>query len=202
MIITSIRQQQKRTKRYSIFVDGSYAFSLSEAALLSSKITRGQELNQEQFRELMLLASGDTLYNQACRYVTLRLRTAWEVAQYLQRKQASPPLVHEILNKLSNVGLVDDAQYVQAYIHDRQLTRPTSRRKISFELRKKHVADETIEAALRSDTTDQTALTALISRMRQQQRYQDDLKLMQYLSRQGFHYGDIKEALANSDPTP
>lgn len=202
MIITSIRQQQKRTKRYSIFVDGSYAFSLSEPALLSSKITRGQEVNQEQFRELTLLASGDTLYNQVCRYVTLRLRTAWEVSQYLQRKQASPALITEILNKLSNVDLINDARYVQAYIHDRQLARPTSRRKISFELRKKHVADEIIEAVLGGDTTDQTALTALISRKRQQSRYQDDLKLMQYLSRQGFHYGDIKEALANSDSTP
>jgi regulatory protein len=202
MKITSIRQQQKRTKRYSVFVDGSYAFSLSEPALLSSKITRGQELNQEQFRELTLLASGDTLYNQACRYVTLRLRTAWEVSQYLQRKQASPALVHEILNKLSNVGLVDDAQYVQAYIHDRQLAHPTSHRKIIFELRKKHVADEVIEAALGDDKADHTALMALITRKRQQSRYQDDLKLMQYLSRQGFHYGDIKEALANSDPTP
>jgi len=200
MKVTKITKQQKNETRYSVFVDGSYAFSLSQAALLSSKLVKGQEVSQKQLGELKQLANGDKLYNQACRYVTLRLRTSWEVSQYLQRKQASPTLIQEILNKLSNSGLIDDGQYVQAYVHDRQLARPTSRRKIIFELRKKHVSNEVIEAALNSDDTDQTALRVLINRKRQQPRYQDDLKLMQYLSRQGFHYGDIKEAMAGSDP--
>ena len=65
-----------------------------------------------------------------------------------------------------------------------------------FELQRKHVAKEIIEAVLEGSTqSDQSALHALIERKRQQTRYQDDLKLMQYLARQGFQYGDIKEAL-------
>jgi regulatory protein len=196
MKITSIAQQQKRSERYSIFVDGAYAFSLSEAALLRAQVMRGQELSQQQLGELKALSGSDKLYAMASRYVALRPHTTWEVGQYLKRKQASPTLITQILNKLSNIGLIDDARYAQAYIHDRQLLRPTSRRKIMFELRKKHIAGETIEAALAgNDEADITALDAIIERKRLQSRYTDDLKLMQYLARQGFHYSDIKEAL-------
>jgi len=116
----------------------------------------------------------------------------------LERKQAPPALIDELLNKLTNIGLVNDAEYAKVYIHDRQLLRPTSRLKISFELRKKHVSGEIIEDALNaSEDIEQTALKDLIERKRQQTRYQDDLKLMQYLARQGFHYSDIKKALGN-----
>jgi regulatory protein len=196
MKITGITQQQKHSHRYSIFIDGAYAFSLSEAALISSKLHHGQELSSTQAGELKLLASGDKLYGQACRYIALRLRTAWEISRYLERKQAPPALIDELLNKLSSIGLVDDAGYAKVYIHDRQLLRPTSRLKIAFELRKKHVSKEIIEAALNgSEDIEQTALKDLIERKRQQPRYQDEMKLMQYLARQGFHYSDIKKAL-------
>ncbi len=196
MKITGITQQQKHSHRYSIFIDGAYAFSLSEDALLSSKLHHGQELEPQQVGELKLLSSGDKLYGQVCRYIALRLRTAWEVSRYLERKQAPPALINELLNKLSKLGLVNDAEYAKVYIHDRQLLRPTSRLKISFELRKKHVSVEIIENALNaSEDIEQTALKNLIERKRQQSRYQDETKLMQYLARQGFHYSDIKKAL-------
>ena len=199
MKITNIAQQQRDTKRYSVYVDGKYAFSFSEAALLNSSIAANQELSQKQFGELKLLANTDKLYVQVCRYAALRSRTTWEISEYLKRKQASPTLINELLNKLSNVGLVDDTHYTQAYIHDRQLLRPTSRRKIVFELRKKHVPGEIIEAALKDTGAEQTALKTIIDRKREQPRYQDDLKLMQYLARQGFHYGDIKAALEEDE---
>jgi regulatory protein len=203
MKITRITQQQKRTNRYSVFVDGVYSFSLSEAALISSQVTRGQELSQTQLGELKRLSTDDKLYNKACRYVAIRPHTAWEVSCYLERQQASPALIDEILNKLSNIGLVDDAQYAKAYVHDRQLLRPTSRRKIMFELRKKHVAGDIIEAVLQANEgTDQTTLQTLVERKRQQSRYQDDLKLMQYLARQGYHYSDIKAVMKSSEITP
>ncbi len=196
MKITSITRQQKRLDRYSVFVDGAYAFSLSEAALLTCGVTRGQELSQKELGELQGLSTNDKLYNKVTRYAALRPHTTWEISEYLKRQQASPSLAVELLNKLSNIGLVDDTQYAKAYVHDRQLLRPTSRRKITFELRKKHVAKEIIEEVLTaSEQDDQAALRSLIERKRQQSRYQDDLKLMQYLARQGFHYSDIKAAL-------
>jgi len=201
--ITAIRPQQKRTDRFAVFVDGVYSFSLSESAVLASGITLGQEIDTKQLGEYRQGSENDKLYVQTLRFITLRLRSEWEVEHYLQRKNASPALIKEILNKLRVLQLVDDARYAQSYIHDRQLARPTSRRKLTFELRKKHVPQSVIDSALNGEERDeQQAIISLIERKRLQTRYADDLKLMQYLSRQGFHYSDIKEALSKSKSTP
>lgn len=197
MKITGIKQQVKRTDRYSIFVDGKYAFSLSEGALLESKLAGGQELTKEQVREYKKLSSEDKLYNQALRWVAMRPRSRWEIEFYLERKkQASPALTEQILNKLSNIGFVDDSKVAQAFVNDRRLLRPTSRRRMTAELRKKHIPDEIIEKSLGAEAEDeQTALAHMIEVKRRQTKYQDNLKLMQYLARQGFNYDDIKRAL-------
>jgi regulatory protein len=197
MKITKITQQQKRADRYSIFVEGKYSFSLSEAALLDSKLVSGQELTPGQVKEFKQVSADDKLYNQALRYVAMRPRTKWEIEVYLSRKNASPTPLNQILNKLSTIGLIDDEKFAGAFVNDRRLLRPTSRRKLVLELRKKHVSNEIIEKVMSEYDTEeeQTALLDTISRKRRQTKYQDDLKLMQYLARQGYSYGDIKAAL-------
>lgn len=199
MKITSIKQQAKRTDRYSIFVEGKYAFSLSENALLESKITSGQELTNQQVSEYKKLSADDKLYNQTLRYVAMRPRSRWEIEFYLQyRKQASPALIENILSKLTNIGLIDDEKLAAALINDRRLLRPTSRRKMIAELRKKHIPDGIIEKAVGTNKSDEEkALKELVTRKRRQSKYQDDQKLMQYLARQGFGYDDIKQALVD-----
>lgn len=197
MKITSIKQQAKRSDRYSIFVEGKYSFSLSEGALLDSKISSGQELTKQQVSEFKKLSTDDKLYNQTLRYVAMRPRSRWEIEFYLEyKKKASPALAEEILNKLSNIGLIDDEKLARAIVNDRRLLRPASRRKMAADLRKKRIPDELIEKALGHEKEDEeAALKAVIQSKRRQTKYHDDMKLMQYLARQGFSYDDIKSAL-------
>lgn len=198
MKVTAIKQQVKKKDRFSVFVDERYAFSLSDAALLETKLATGDELSESRVRELKKLSDDDKVYQQTLRYIALRPRSEWEIRFYLERrKRVSPALTDSILNKLSIVGLIDDSKLAKAFVHDRRLLRPTSRRKLITELRKKHVNEEIIEQAVGTEADDErAALRAVIINKRRQTKYQDDLKLMQYLARQGFNYGDIKEALA------
>jgi regulatory protein len=196
MKITSIKQQVKRSNRYSVFVDEAYAFSLSETALLDSKLVNGQEVTRQEVERYKKLSADDKLYAVALRYVAMRPRTNWEVAFYLQRKDASPALIEQILNKLSMIGLLDDEKYAESFVRDRQLLRPTSRRKMMAELKKKRISGDIIDRVVGNEKpAEQAALLAVIERKRRQIKYQDDQKLMQYLARQGFGYDDIKSAL-------
>ena len=196
MKITKITQQVKRADRYSIFVDGKYAFSLGESALLESKLASGQELTKEQVGEYKKLSADDKLYNQALRYAAMRPRSTWEMDQYLKRKNAAPPLSQTILNKLSNIGLLSDEAFAHAWVANRRLLKPVSRRRLTQELRSKRVPDEVITQTLEDDETDElSTLRELVARKRKQAKYQDNLKLMQYLARQGFNYDDIKLVL-------
>lgn len=196
MKITAIKQQVRRQGRYSIYVEGKYAFSLSDTALLESKLVVGQDLSEAEVGELKQKSADDKLYNNALAYVMLRPRSRWEMDQYLRRKKASPTLTAEILNKLSINGLLNDEAFARSWIANRRLLKSTSRRRLMQELRAKRVPEAVARQALEEDVTDErSVLMSLIVRKRKQSRYQDDQKLMQYLAGQGFSYGDIKAAL-------
>jgi regulatory protein len=198
--ITAIKQQVKRPDRYSIYVDGKYSFSLSEVAFLRCDLASGRELDAKQIDDFKQLSADDKLYNRALRYVAMRQRSVWEVQDYLRRKDGSPELIEEIIGRLQDLGLLDDARYAESFMRDRQLLRPTSRRKLALELKKKHVPEEHVSAAFAVLEVDETqSIQEVIIKKRRQSRYQDDQRLMQYLARQGFGYGDIKAALSQTD---
>lgn len=198
MTITSIKQQAKRQGRYSIFVDEKYAFSLSADALLNAGLAAGQEIDEPRLKELKQTSLDDKAYSGALAYAMLRPRSTWEMEQYLQRKKCPTELAQTIRDKLTKLGLIDDEAFARAWVANRRLLKPMSRRKLLQELRAKRVPDEAAQRALADDAADeQSVLAELIMRKRKQSKYQDDQKLMQYLARQGFSYGDIKEALAN-----
>ncbi|CAN5412885.1 recombination regulator RecX [soil metagenome] len=200
MKVTKITQQQKQNTRYSIFVDDKYSFSLSEKALLDSGLTSGQELTIEKVKEYKQLSSDDKLYNRALNYVVLRPRSVWELQFYLRRKDSPAPLIEQITNKLLELGLLDDRKFAQMFVHDRALLRPASRRKMIMELRKKHVPEEVIQLTLEAEPTDElAALRNIVAKKRELSKFKnDELKLMQYLARQGFSYSDIKQVLGES----
>jgi regulatory protein len=205
MKVTAIKQQLKLRNRYSVYVDEQYSFSLSESALIESGMHSGLALTREDLDNYKKLSLDDKLYSQALRYVAMRQRTVWETGFYLERKGIDPTLLTQILNKLSILGLIDDEKYARAYVNDRLLLRPTSRRKIIMELKKKRIPEDTVQRILAEKTdqeggdSDHTALVSVIARKRRQTKYQDDKKLMQYLARQGFGYGDIKAALSQDE---
>lgn len=197
MKITAIKQQVKRADRYSIYVDEKYSFSLSDSALLESRIVPGQELTTAEVNGLKQKSADDKAYNLALRYVAIRSRSRYELETYLKRKDAPPPLIDVILARLEGYGYVNDESFARNWVENRRLLKPVSRRRLTMELKQKHVSDEVIRVVLEDDqTTDRDTLRDLIVRKRRQSKYQDDMKLLQYLARQGYGYDDIKAALA------
>lgn len=169
---------------------------MSEAALISSGLRSGQELTAGELEKLKDTSQFDKLYNRTLMLIARRPRSRWELEDYLRRKDSPAPLTEQILNKLSELGYVDDSKFAQLWVENRRLLRPTSRRRLIQELRQKRVPQEVIEEVLTEDETDElSVLREMVIKKRRQAKYHDDLKLMQYLARQGFSYGDIKTVL-------
>ncbi|HEY8999661.1 MAG TPA: RecX family transcriptional regulator [Candidatus Saccharimonadales bacterium] len=199
MIVTAIKRQVKRAGRVSIFIDGKYSFGLSDNALLDSKLFVGQELSDREVAALRSSADDDKIYGNAMRYAAMRLRSRWEIEQYLARKKCPAPLASTILSKLSEIGLIDDEAFAKAWVQNRKLLKPTSRRTIMQELRAKRVSEAAIEQVLANEVDDDfAALKQLIAKKRA--HYPDRQKFMQFLARRGFQYDDIKRALTYEEP--
>lgn len=198
--ISAIKQQLKRQDRYSIYGDGKYLFSLSEAELMHIGLRIGQELSEQELLNLRDQAALDKAYDRALNLISHRPRSEWELHNYLKRKDYDEDIIRQTLERLHERGYIDDANFARRWVETRRLLKPTSKRRLNQELRQKHIADEIISQVLTEDEADELAvLRELIARKRKQPKYQDNLKLMQYLSRQGFNYDDIKSLLAESD---
>lgn len=196
MKITAIKQQAKRTDRYSIFVDEKYAFSLSESELIASGVHSGQELSTQELADFKERSKLDKIYALTLQLVARRPRSERELQDYLRRKNHDEHTAQNILSKLRAVGLVNDEAFARSWVESRRLLKPVSLRRLTQELRQKGIASDIIDMILESDqTSDQDTIRELVERKRKQTKYQDDTKLMQYLSRQGYYYDDIKEVL-------
>lgn len=196
MKITDIKSQVKRQGRYSIFVDGKYSFSLSENELLSSGVKIGQEFDEKGLEELKHKAVEDKAMMRVYDLLARRPRSAWEISDYLKRKDYEPDVIEKILNALSSRGLLDDEKFARMWIDNRRLLKKTSKRRLMLELQQKHIDKNIITSALAEDETDEGQVVRdLIAKKRSQSRYQDDQKLIAYLLRQGFNYDDIKAAM-------
>lgn len=197
MKITDILAQVKTKGRYSVFVDGKFAFGLSELGLINSGIKVGQDISETELAQLKKLSATDKLYNMTLNLIARRPRSQKELQDYLKRKTSDEQEHQEILNMLSR--FIDDEDFARRWVENRRLLKPISKRKLTLELKIKGISDQIINKVLRDDETSETGvLKELVIKKRKSTRYQDDQKLMQYLSRQGFNYQDIKNALSDS----
>lgn len=200
MKITDIKQQVKRQDRYSIYIDGKYLFSFSEGELIASGLKRGQELSESELAGLKDQAVLDKAYDRTLNLISHRPRSEWELRDYMKRKDYDEDVITQTISRLNDRGYVNDLDFAQRWVATRRLLKSTSKRRLSQELRQKRIKDDVIQQVLEEDETDERqVLRDLVERKRKQTKYQDDLKLMQYLSRQGYNYDDIKSVLSEAE---
>lgn len=195
MKITRI-SKMGRDDQFAIFIDDRLDLILTGQAILDAELTVGKNLSEEDITKLKSVSDEDKLYSKALKYISVRVRSEGELGQYLKRKGAEPKQTQRIMTRLKDLDLINDDHFARAFIHDKLLISPASKRKITYELRKKQIAEDVIERSLGNDQiSDMDSLNKLIEIKRRQPKFQDDLKLMQYLVRNGFNYGDVKDAL-------
>lgn len=196
MTISKIEQQVKTKDRYSVFVDGKFSFWVSELGLINLGLKVGQELSGEELEKLKNDAKSDKLFNQVLALIVRRARSQWEIENYLRQKKVDQDMADAVVSQLTTKGYINDLDFARRWVDNRRLLKNISKRKLELELRQKRVGDEVIKQVMGGDEVSELeVIKREIIKKRQQSRYNDETKLMQYLARQGYSYGDIKQAL-------
>lgn len=84
----------------------------------------------------------------ALRQLTAAPRSRAQLAEAMARRDVPQEVAERVLDRFTEVGLVDDAQYAQMLVRTRHAERGMSRRAIALELRRRGVDDETAVEAL------------------------------------------------------
>ena len=130
--------------------------------------------------------------------ISYRQRTEFELRQRLSSK-FSPDVIDRTVRRLKEQGLVDDAQFAEAWTASRARSSPRSSRAISRELADKGVARSLAEAAVRElddDSTARDAAARFARRLTDADYTQFHRRLWAHLSRRGYSGPIARRAVA------
>lgn len=171
-----------------------------EEARAASAVARAAEVeaDPEAVGRTILL---DSLTGQA--------RTRKELADKLAKREVPDDVATELLDRFTDVGLIDDGSFARQWVESRHRSRGLAPRALAQELRRKGIGDEDTTAALEQiDEGDQRAAArALVDKklrsMQGLDRQVATRRLAGLLARKGYGAGlafsVVREALAEGD---
>jgi len=196
-VITDIRPQ-KSQRRWNIFLDGKLAFPVSPEVAVKTGLIIGQKLEDSQIEALTGIETAQRCLDAALRYLNYRPRSEQELRQRLDHRGFNPKTIDQTIQRLQQMGQVDDAAFAQLWVENRQTLRPRSQLRLRRELQAKGVERETIDAVV--SKLDEKANACLIARKKRIKWNGKDMQVWRrnmgtYLSHHGFSYCVIKDVL-------
>ncbi|MDD2858824.1 MAG: regulatory protein RecX [Candidatus Nanopelagicales bacterium] len=128
-------------------------------------------------------------------------RTRKDLYDDLIRREIPPAVADAVLDRFTEVGLIDDAGYAQLFVASRQRSRGTARPVLRQELRRKGVPDDDIADALDAITDEQEheqARALVRAKLPALARYDEatrQRRLMGLLMRRGYRGGVAAAAI-------
>jgi len=139
-----------------------------------------------------------TPFNKALKYLSYKNRSTKEIYDYLKKKEFSESEIEEAINKLIEYKFLDDNNFSEIFIRDRQL-KGKSKRLISYELKQKGINRDTAEKSLESADNDlKTAKQYIEKRIHQFNRLDLEKRKQRIIGRlqsRGYSWDIIKTVL-------
>ena len=202
MYITALEPQNPRANNYNLYVDTHLFGVVSSNLVLELDLRVGRELSAAELEQLRIRNSEEQLLNRALNFLAPRPRSRAEVRRRLlapprakSRGVADPTAVDRILDRLEDLHLLDDRQFADFWVENRERFSPRSARALTQELRQRGVDKDTTREASRPEEDEERALAAGRQRLRaiSTLSYPDfRTRLGQFLQRRGFDYDVVR----------
>jgi len=183
--------QRKNTNRVSIYLDGIYSFGLSKITAAWLKV--GQNLEEDEVEKLLSEDEIEVAYQRALRFLSFKSRSIAEITNKLKTLGFSENIIGIVCARLIEKGYVDDKNFAETWVENRNVFRPRSHRILRWELRNKKVAEEIIDSVL--DVTDpEEVLVRMAAEKYARKLISVETKeifyrrLISFLGRRGFSY--------------
>jgi len=198
--ITALERQKKNPRRVNVYLDGHFALGLD--GVLAAELRIGQALTAEDGARLRARDTVERARALALEFLARRPRSEAEVRQRLREKGFEPAAIDEVLARLCELNLVDDAAFARFWVENRASFRPRGARGLRYELRQKGVPAEVIDQVLDTMPWDEDALAYQVARPQAERLLAAPIaprefqrKLGDLLRRRGFEYETIQEVV-------
>ncbi len=207
--VTRVSPQQSTAERMNVFLDDIYAFSMSTRTLAEEPVSVGDILTEADVERLLAADEPDRATTRALNLLTHRSRSERELRQRLRQKGYTAPAIDETIRRVRGWGYLDDARFAEAWVEQRQASRPRSRRALASELREKGVDRDIIETTIEHAKIDEVVDARMLASDKWRKEHgQPPEKRRQrtasYLARRGYSWQvarQVIEELASEERT-
>ncbi|KXK03838.1 MAG: regulatory protein RecX [Chlorobi bacterium OLB4] len=148
MIVTQIKKQKKNPSRYSIFLDGEFAFGLYDDTILKYGLKSGDNLASNLIEKIRI--EDELIFGKRIiyKYLSRRARTIKEVETKLTQLEVSRKTVNEVIDYFLETGYLNDVKFTKEFIETKIRRKPTGSKLIQIKLKQKGVKEETIDEVI------------------------------------------------------
>ena len=195
--IVSIQRLPRRNRLAVQLTDGS-SFSVTPDVAARYRLAAGLSLVDHQIEAIITAQAHQDALAAALRLIAFRPRTEQEMRRALARRAVPETLREEIIARLRELGLINDASFAADFVESRDRTSPRSGRLLAQELRQKGIQRET--AARSAETIDDRraayrAAEPRAGRMRGLEFADFERRLAAFLLRRGFSYETTRDTV-------
>lgn len=199
MIIVNIKEHKKTM---SVTFDDGQVLKLPLVAKVDFLLYEGKEITQELFAELVKFSRQQKDYQYALMITSRFAYTTHEIKTKLAARGASSEDSGEIIAKLVELNYLNDERYAEERVNYLINVKKESRKSVIQKLKQKGLNEKLIFTYLSDDSEEQVINELALKVMRRYTKhsisYAKD-KLITYLLRRGFKYGDIKNVVGTLD---
>jgi regulatory protein len=198
--ITAISPQQRDDARMNIDIDGSFAFGLHADVVLNHYLGVDTELTPEKIKTLLHEDEVKQAIIAALNQIAFRPRASGELIRKLREKGYAPEAAEAAVQRMLDLGYLNDADFADRWIENRQEHKPRSRKMLQQELRQKGIDPETIRDALENTEIDEFSDALGLARkkagsMQGLDQVTRHRRLSGFLGRRGYTYDVIRKVL-------
>ncbi len=177
-------------------VDGE-KYKIDTDTLMMEGIKEGKDIPFERFVEINHLSNCNRAYEKALYLLDYRDRTYLEIKRKLMESYP-PEAVEYALEKVQELGLIDDENFARRFAGEMINFKNYGKNRVESELYRRGVERDIIEKVLEEFDVDSVEKIREIIRRKYSPIPEDKKelsKIVNALMRQGYSYGDIKNAL-------
>ena len=202
-VVTRITEHPRKSGRYIVDVDGREFAVVGADALAETRIHVGVVMDDVRGARLREAGEFAATYDRALNLLAFRARTARELRRRLIEKGEGAERVDKVIERLCEIGLVNDADFARQLARSK-VSAGASRRRVHQELFKRGVAREVADGAVAEVFEDEGVTDAdTIERVaRKKWRTLDGLdavtrrrRLYAFLARRGYNADDVSRVV-------
>ena len=211
MLITSVEPQKKNTKRFNIFLDGSFGFGADEDTVVKFRLLKGKQIAKEDLDKILFETEVGKEMERMYSLFSIRQRSEKEVRDYFKKrnflkkvkeKEETPQLVIDAtIENLKNKGMLNDKQFASSWTESRQKNKKKGVNAIKAELFQKGIDRDIIDEVIAEQTSGDNEVVLAIEALEKKIKVWRNLadlelkqKALQFLVRRGFNFQVAKEA--------